>query len=530
MPKEIGNISLDIFDFLKSRFELGESVDENGVATTDPNEMRVFSFDFKDKKGKEIGCCIISIMDDQESNNSLKIYFGNELQECDSASQKEWVKFIQEIRQFAKMHMLGFDVRNINKSTITKRDIDPIFESTFGPIDGTVRTSKQALDNMQIIIKHTANVDPKKKNARSRKIQKIYLTNSSGERFLLPFKSLSAARAMARHIQSGGTPYDAIGSDICSLVDEMSSLSKFVRRMKNNTFENPEAINAINSSTERVHEIKRKLSSLSSQGGYEKNKPLFTGEESQLDEEEDDLDLFGNDSLDEENKLALPFVNRAYRSRQIPRESGEFEQWANSVSTGEPPVGDEILNDEESKCGICGEPMENNGIDDSGLCRLCYNDYRNEEESNRYWEYNSSLDESLKESWEDELSKWVKSEFANPKLEKIVKERLPEMYARLDDLRHGRATGKMCKEEKARIAKALKVMSSLTEGDAPSSAGNGSPLTRPNLKPFNDFRSSKEINGKKNTSGKSSPLSLISGEDKELNEIIRLSRGNNEII
>lgn len=478
MSKEIGNISSDIFDFLKSRFELGESVDENGVATTDPNEMRVFSFDFKNNKGKEIGCVIVSIMNDADSTNSLKIYFGNEIQECDPSSQKKWFKFIQEIRQFAKMHMLGFDIRNINKSTITKRDIDPIFESTFGPIDGTVRTSKQPLDNMQIIIKHIEKVDPKKKNARSRKIQKIYLANSQGEKFLLPFKSLMAARAMARHIQSGGTPYDNIGSDICALVDEMSSLSKFVRRMKNNTFENPEAANAINSSVERVHEIKRKLSSLSSQGGYEKNKSLFTGEEDQLEEEEN-LDLFG-DSLDDENKMALPYVTRAYQNRQTPDESNEFENWANSVSTGEPLVGDEILNDEEEL-------------------------------------------EELTESWEDELSKWVQSEFANPKLEKIVKERLPEMYARLDDLRHGRATEKMCKEEKARIVKALRVMSSLTEGDAPSSAGNGSPLTRPNLKPINDFRSSKEINKKKDISGKESPLSLISKEDKELNEIIRLS-------
>ena len=258
----------------------------------------------------------------------------------------------------------------------------------------------------------------------------------------------------------------------------MSSLSKFVRRMKNNTFENPEAANAINSSVERVHEIKRKLSSLSSQGGYEKNKSLFTGEEDQLEEEEN-LDLFG-DSLDDENKMALPYVTRAYQNRQTPDESNEFENWANSVSTGEPLVGDEILNDEEEL-------------------------------------------EELTESWEDELSKWVQSEFANPKLEKIVKERLPEMYARLDDLRHGRATEKMCKEEKARIVKALRVMSSLTEGDAPSSAGNGSPLTRPNLKPINDFRSSKEINKKKDISGKESPLSLISKEDKELNEIIRLS-------
>jgi hypothetical protein len=81
----------------------------------------------------------------------------------------------------------------------------------------------------------------------------------------------------------------------------------------------------------------------------------------------------------------------------------------------------------------------------------------------------------------------------------------------------------MCKEEKARIEKALRAMSKLNEADEPCSAGDGSPLSHPNLKPMNDFHSRKEIEKLKNTSGSKSPLSLISGEDKELNEIKKLS-------
>jgi len=520
------NTSSYVFEFLKSRFELGEAVDENGNSTTTPEDMRVFSFDFKNKKGEDLGCVVCSLVDDSESSNSLKIYFGDELANVDAEYQKEWLDFLKSIRQFAKIHMLGFDIRNINKSTITRRDVDPMFESSFGPIDGTVRTSRQPLENMQIIIKHTANVDPKIKNSRSRKIQKIYLANNQGEKFLLPFKSLMAARAMARHIYAGGTPYDAVGSDICSLVEEMVSLSKFVRKMKSNTYENPEAINAINSSIERIHDIKRQLSSLSSQGGYDKNKPSLTGNMGKLEEDEDMPDLFNNESLDDENKMALPHVMRAYRNRKTPTETGEFEQWANSVSTGEPEPGEEILTDEEQKiCGTCPNTIEGNGFDDSGLCQDCYKYSRNQEESDRYWEHNNSLDES--ETWQDKLTQWVNSSLVDPKLEAIIKERVPTLYARLEDLRHGRAAEKITNNEKIRIEKALRAMSKLTEADMPSSAGSGSPLSYPNLKPMDDFHSPKEIKKLKNTIGKESPLSLISSKEKleesELNDIIRLS-------
>src|ERR1039457_657732 len=218
MPLPVENTSAQLIDFLKDRFEIADSVNDKGAFTDDPTEIKVFSFNYINKKGEDKGSVVISLLDDSESSNSLKIYFGQDLGDADSETRTEWYEFLQSIRQFAKMHLLGFDVRNINKSQITKRgvekdliltkeDIEPMFESSFGPIDGTVKTSRQPLDKMTIIIKHSARVDPSVKNSRSRRIEKIYLANEKGERFLLPFKSLLAARAMARHIETGGTPY-----------------------------------------------------------------------------------------------------------------------------------------------------------------------------------------------------------------------------------------------------------------------------------------------------------------------------------
>ena len=177
MPKPVENTSVDIVDLLKDRFEISDSIDEKGNFTDNPEEIKVFSFNFLTKEGEDKGSVVVSLLDDNESANSIKIYFGEDLANSDSETKQEWYDFLQDIRQFAKIHLLGFDVRNINKNTITRRDVEkdlklteadlaPMFESSFGPIDGTVKTSKQPLGNLNIIIKHSARVDPEVKYSR----------------------------------------------------------------------------------------------------------------------------------------------------------------------------------------------------------------------------------------------------------------------------------------------------------------------------------------------------------------------------
>jgi hypothetical protein len=257
------------------------------------------------------------------------------------------------------MHLLGFDVRNINKSKITRRDVEkdlilvkedlePMFEGSFEPIDGTVKTSHQKLVGkpIKIVIKHKSKVDPSIKGSRSRRINKIYLVNADNERFLLPFKNLIAARAMARHIENGGTPYDNVGRDICQLVEEMVSLNKFYNRQKNNQFSNKNAPNAIASARERYLEIKRTLASLSTKGGYAKNSPALTGNAGELEDDDEMMeDIFDGSTMDEESQLALPHVMRAYRNRAKTEEENEFNDWVNAAK-GQ-GKGQEILNDEE---------------------------------------------------------------------------------------------------------------------------------------------------------------------------------------
>jgi hypothetical protein len=396
-PLPVENVSSDLINLLKDRFDIADSVDEAGHFTDDPSEIKVFSFNFINKKGEDKGSVVLSLLDDSESANAIKIYFGQDLGNSDSDTRTEWYAFLRNIRQFAKMHLMGFDVRNINKSQITRRDIEkdlklvtedilPMFEGSFLPIDGTAKTSHQKLDGepIKIVIKHTSKVDPEVKGSRSRRIDRIYLVNAKNERFLVPFKNLVAARAMARHIENGGTPYDNVGRDICQLVEEMVSLNKFYHKQKKSESASKPYVSSILAAVrERYLAIKKSLSSLSSKGGYAKNSPALSGNAGELEADDEVFeDAFDGESLDEESQLALPHVMRAYRSHGKVEEQDEFEKWVNAANgqgEGQDVIMDSGVEEECPKCLSKNFTQDNDG---NRICADCksYNDSRSAEE------------------------------------------------------------------------------------------------------------------------------------------------------
>jgi len=565
MPKPVENISSDIIDLLKDRYEIADSIDEQGISTSDPSKIKVFSFNYVNSIGEDKGSVVISLLDDGESSNSIKIYFGQDLADSDAKTKKEWYAFLQDIRQFAKMHLLGFDVRNINKSQITRRDVEkdlklvkedlePMFESSFGPIDGSVKTSKQPLGSMDIIIKHSARIDPKIKNSRSRKIQKIYLSNGKGERFLLPFKSLLAARAMARHIESGGTPYDSIGRDICQLVEEMLSLNKFYRTYKNSQFSNDHASEALASGRERYLEIKKTLASLSTKGGYAKNSVTMTGNAGELEDDDEMFeDIFDGVEMDEDNTMALPYINRVYqkyKSNKTPEENA-FNDWVSAAKgQGE---GQEILNDEDLP--FQPEDFEHSRVRENEPTDIDP-DQRNQSNITE-----SKINEIFgfkkkSKNPKEELEKMTKM-LTNLEFEQVVKQGDDEIWKRsyyqvIFGVLDGKFGWVMSRNGKP-IDKGLNTISfavsvlmepdfkgeleylvkknNVTEADVPTSAGANSPLTYISNNIPNHFRSNKEIASHKNTTGKLSPFSLLNSpeqdkdaDDKEITRIADLAK------
>ena len=193
---------------------------DEGNSTLDPREARRF-FTVPDK--------VMITYEDQE--NLIKFHKSN------SVALDEISDVHKSIKNLASKYNMDFVMREFGKDiepknyvsdsiqTINDNSDDDASEikEALSRLAGTNLKSRQTLDdNTKIIIKHSKSIDEEVKGSRSRHIDTIYIENSQGERFKYPFKNMSGARAMARHIHEGGTPYDNVGKTInCALEDNM---------------------------------------------------------------------------------------------------------------------------------------------------------------------------------------------------------------------------------------------------------------------------------------------------------------------
>lgn len=346
--RELDKISADLFDKIRSRFENVSVGDEKAKATNEPEKARFFNFDYVDKSGHNYGNITISLVDE----GSLKIYFGKNVTDKLSDEQlDEWYTFLRNLRQFAKRNLLTFDTRDITRSNLQLRDLQQVSHSdtAYKPNEikvaesklfGTSRSSYQTLGPTKLIVRHRTNVDENVHGSRARNIEAIFVETHLGERFLLPFKKLTPARAMARHIGQGGCITDDIGQHIVSMVNEMSDLSLFVRKMRNRTFEDAETKTMVEASIERYQQLHSQLNVISGTKGYKNFAESFQPDNTIM---EDDFDYeslkerFVQKIFDDRLNEALPHVYRAYKNKKLAMENNyvaEIEQWANRLLEG----------------------------------------------------------------------------------------------------------------------------------------------------------------------------------------------------
>ena len=146
-----------------------------------------------------------------DEDDGVVILVSGDLSEDTSSQYHDAYKFIRSFRKFAKNRLLNFDVQNIGKSNLDKRDYmfqakpkeiskeTPMMESK---MFGTNRISYQDLGEARLVVKHNQPINPEISGARSMHIEHIYVENADGERFKYPLKHLSGARALAEHIKT----------------------------------------------------------------------------------------------------------------------------------------------------------------------------------------------------------------------------------------------------------------------------------------------------------------------------------------
>ena len=344
---DLSTVGEELFNKVRSRFKRVSLGDEDGKVTNVPSEARFFDIDYTDS-GKSLGKISMSLND---KDGITIIYSEDFIKDENGRVQQKWYDFLREIRYFAKKRMLNFDVRNINKSSLTKRDYAQLARNATmseSRLYGTHRTSYQKIGEARLVINHTESVDPEQPRARSRKIGSIYIESQDGERFKFPYRSLRGARAMARHVAEGGNPYDDFGQYITGLNEESRKLKKF-KNYVNKSSVMAESLAQYTDVVEgRIGEIKKTLESLQKSNGYRQTFEGFTPREFKEvpdDVRENWIDQLTIRQFNEELEDIFPYVYRLV---------GE----ANMTKTISPENMDDELMMNESKVNFTSQDIE----------------------------------------------------------------------------------------------------------------------------------------------------------------------------
>jgi hypothetical protein len=333
MNTNLDKIALDLYGKIQTRFSDIKIGDENaGVLSRkqDIPKARFFEFEYLDG-GQKVGTVIITLDEDE----GVVVQTSGELA---SKQHDGAFRFIRGLRSFAKDRLLKFDVQNIGKDNLDKRDYEfqskkkeqPVMQQPMqqpapkpkpapkssmmeNKMYGTTRMSYQDLGEAKLIVKHSQPVNLDLAAGRTMHIEGIWIENTNGERFRYPYKHLNGARALAEHIKAGGNPYDSIGQHVVSLSEELAQLRKFKNYVgRNDTLS--EAMDDINSRvSERIEAVKKEVSSLQRPAYYKQFAESFQANESQEIPEailNDWIDRLTIRTFNEDLKTAFPYIYR----------------------------------------------------------------------------------------------------------------------------------------------------------------------------------------------------------------------------
>jgi hypothetical protein len=319
MTANFQRISKDLVQQLGTRFpdmrkETADSKPIDGKKLTD-SDVRKISFDFTDRRGGEKLTNVSLSLNDEGEKPALSVLWNK------NPDDKSWVSFLEELSKFAQSHGMDFDLQNPSQSNLDKRD--PIGEAkmTESRLFGTSKTSFQDIGEAKIIVRHTQPVNYNAPNGRTQHIERIFIENSVGERFAYPVKHLNGARALARHVAEGGTPYDGIGQHIIGLSEEMSKLRFFKNYVDRSPVISENMGTIQNKVIERIEQVKKEIHALQTPKYYTEFRESFTAKNKKEIPEDilnDWIDRLTVRSFNEELKTVFPYIYNLVDESELP--------------------------------------------------------------------------------------------------------------------------------------------------------------------------------------------------------------------
>ncbi len=248
-----------IFNQLRGKGFMVKSFNKTGDLVTNPQEATRFACAEPnilvrlDLNKESIGLSVSKDYDDDDLRKSLK--------------------------ELAQDNLLSFDFRVFNKKIepkgekidiakkAEKKMADVIGEASLGRMTGSSKTSYQPLENVKVVVRHKKAVNEEIRGSRSRNIHSIFVQRGE-ERFKMAENNLQMARAMARHLYSGGEVHDQIGESITKMAKDYRQLREFVSYVQKNKVINEGNQEIFELAVERVNEIRNTFKRLSGVKSY----------------------------------------------------------------------------------------------------------------------------------------------------------------------------------------------------------------------------------------------------------------------
>lgn len=326
--KTSDNTAQNLYDLLVSRDLDPTALDARGKPTENPEEGEIFSFDFT-VDGNNYGTVVV-LLDDA---SNLEVYYSDNLgRGMETGDKEEWYSLLNHLRMFAKRNLKQFSTKDMSRLKHTMRGMAAIKEGLFEGYYGNRKTSySDQPRHTRLVIKHQRPLG--ENDARFRYIESLFVETAEGERFKLPFTKLAGGRAMARHIAEGGTPYDPMGQHISAMVNEMNTLSRFLRASSQ---VNEAARGMVESARDHYQNLRKRVKGLAGQRGYNAYKESWNPAEIASHETlvEEIKGLFLEQRIDPRIEEALPILARLAQEHAPMKETQEFDNWAEQILEG----------------------------------------------------------------------------------------------------------------------------------------------------------------------------------------------------
>jgi len=321
-----------------------KTTDISGDKTT-PDEAETLEFQFI-KDGVDYGPITIAI----ENDRKMTVYYNDKIANSEKEESHNndisWYSIIRMLKQFRQTRGMSMELKKSDHKAhdFAKRNKLKKLEEGYYPM-GKKSSYSDAIPSVKIVIEHSRVIEEGEQ--RYRNVNRIFLENMSGERFLLDTKKPGIARVYARHIAEGGKPNDERWNHIQSLVEEYSKMAGFVRAVRGSQF-NESAHKLVEAGLNHYGSLRETLTRMTGRRGYNIYFESWTPTLMEDETDEDTLnELFVQETLDPRIESVMPILNRLSKNISEMKEVKELEEWADNLS--EAPGAETLAHNQQTE-------------------------------------------------------------------------------------------------------------------------------------------------------------------------------------